>query len=56
MQGYKMLPKVLCGSCRHLHSAELINGHRRRGFCSVGAGWVRMEQVRQCLYYKAKRK
>jgi len=46
-----MLPRVLCASCRHCHSQELVKGHRRRGWCELGHGWVWLQNVRQCLYW-----
>lgn len=50
------IPKILCDSCKHLHSQELISGHKRRGWCSLGAGWVEMGKCRQCLYCAGKKK
>ena len=34
----ELLPRVLCASCRHCTSRELVRGHRRRGWCEVGHG------------------
>ena len=49
----RILPKILCASCRHCRSQELVRGHRRRGWCELGHGWVWLHEVRQCLYYKS---
>lgn len=48
----RTLPQVLCDSCKHLHSVELVKGHRRRGFCACGHGWVEMGKPKQCLYHE----
>lgn len=48
-----VLPRVLCASCRHCTSRELVRGHRRRGWCEVGHAWVWLAKVRSCLYYKS---
>lgn len=32
-------PMRLCSSCRHMHSMELVNGHRRRGWCEIRGHW-----------------
>lgn len=50
----RMLPKILCASCRHCHSRELVRGHRRRGWCELGHGWVWLHEVRQCLYWEGR--
>ena len=47
-----VLPRVLCASCRHCTSRELVRGHRRRGWCEVGHGWVWLAKVRECLYWR----
>ena len=39
---------------RHCHSQELVRGHRRRGWCELGHGWVWLHEVRQCLYWEGR--
>ena len=47
---------VLCDSCSKMHSAELINGHRRRGWCSAFGCWVRLGRMTQCDAHSPSRK
>lgn len=50
----EVLDKIICDSCRHCTDKELVKGHRRRGFCRHGNGWVPLGKIRQCLYYETK--
>lgn len=46
---------VICDDCRWCTDKELVRGHRRRGWCRKGHGWVRCAAPRQCIYHEARR-
>lgn len=47
---------VICDSCPKMHSAELFNGHRRRGWCSVHGCWVMLGRTIACSDHPGSRK
>lgn len=47
---------VICDNCKHVHSKNVFDGHRRRGWCTKGSGWVELGKCRQCLYHEVRGK
>lgn len=53
-QDYTFVKVVICDNCQFCTDKELIDGHRRRGFCRKGHGWVPLGREKQCMYHKTK--